>query len=209
VDTITRIARFFEQAGYTVEPPPLRARLFLTRRGRGLGPFFPFVDYVFVHDLDDEEALGRPEFERVHQAARAWAGTQFRLPRALRYRIPVVVTIGVTEQAFPAETIACAEESKLGDPVAGGEKHSTYLFDAKARVMYGQAREATDESILEPGTRIRVIREPYFGRLGHVTALPPELQPIPTGASVRVLEADLDDGEHVVVPRANVEIIQE
>ncbi|HOJ20225.1 MAG TPA: hypothetical protein PLU39_02875 [Armatimonadota bacterium] len=68
---------------------------------------------------------------------------------------------------------------------------------------------AEDESALEIGTRIRVIREPYFGRLGRVATLPPEPQQIPTGASVRVLGADLDGGEHVVIPRANVEIIVE
>ncbi len=61
---------------------------------------------------------------------------------------------------------------------------------------------------LTVGTPIRVIREPYFGRLGTVAGLPPELQEIPSGASVRVLEADLD-GEQVTVPRANVEIIEE
>jgi len=42
-----------------------------------------------------------------------------------------------------------------------------------------------------------------------VATLPPEPQQIPTGASVRVLGADLDGGEHVVIPRANVEIIVE
>ncbi|MDH7570115.1 MAG: hypothetical protein QHJ73_11080 [Armatimonadota bacterium] len=65
------------------------------------------------------------------------------------------------------------------------------------------------EGVLEIGARIRVIRDPYFGRLGSVVALPPELQTIPTGATVRVLEAELDGGERVTVPRANVEIIQE
>ena len=68
---------------------------------------------------------------------------------------------------------------------------------------------AEDESALEIGTRIRVIREPDFGRFGRVAALPPEPQQILTGASVRVLGADLDGGEHVVIPRANVEIIVE
>lgn len=71
------------------------------------------------------------------------------------------------------------------------------------------APSAASESLLEIDTRIRVIREPYFGRLGRVLALPPELQEIPSGAHVRVLEAELDGGERVVVPRANVEIIQE
>jgi hypothetical protein len=57
------------------------------------------------------------------------------------------------------------------------------------------------------GTPIRLIREPHFGELATVTALPPEPQTIPSGATVRVLEAALPSGEHVTVPRANVEII--
>jgi len=62
---------------------------------------------------------------------------------------------------------------------------------------------------LDLGSPIRIIREPYFGMLATVTALPHELQEIPTGAHVRVLEAELQNGERVIVPRANVEIIQE
>lgn len=68
---------------------------------------------------------------------------------------------------------------------------------------------ADAEQILDIGTRLRIIREPYFGILGHVTALPPELVTIESGAKVRTLEARLDDGRTVTVPRANVEIIQE
>ena len=61
---------------------------------------------------------------------------------------------------------------------------------------------------LAVGTPIRVIREPYFGILGVVTALPPELVKVESETLVRVLEAKLDDGRTVVVPRANVEIIE-
>jgi hypothetical protein len=57
------------------------------------------------------------------------------------------------------------------------------------------------------GTPIRLIREPHFGQLATVTALPPEPQTIPSGAVVRVLEATLAEGSRVIVPRANVEII--
>lgn len=71
-----------------------------------------------------------------------------------------------------------------------------------------EAAPKADEQSLDIGTRIRVIREPYFGRLGRVSALPPQPVVVESGASVRVLEADLDDGRHVSVPRANVEIIQ-
>jgi hypothetical protein len=65
-----------------------------------------------------------------------------------------------------------------------------------------------DNYNLDIGTPIRLIREPYFGLLASVAALPTELVRIPTGADVRVLEATLTTGERVVVPRANVEIIQ-
>lgn len=68
---------------------------------------------------------------------------------------------------------------------------------------------ADAEQVLDIGTRLRIIREPYFGILGHVTALPAELVVIESGAKVRTLEAQLDDGQRVTVPRANVEIIQE
>ncbi len=65
-----------------------------------------------------------------------------------------------------------------------------------------------DSGELSIGTHIRVIREPYFGILGNVTALPPELVQVESGTSVRVLSAQLADGREVVVPRANVEIIE-
>ena len=68
---------------------------------------------------------------------------------------------------------------------------------------------SSDEQSLNVGTRIRVIREPYFGILGKVTALPPEPVLIESGAKVRILEAKLETGDQVSVPRANVEIIQE
>lgn len=65
------------------------------------------------------------------------------------------------------------------------------------------------DSLLEIGTSIRLIREPYFGMLGKVTELPAELQELESGALVRVLKAELETGEIVTVPRANVEILEE
>ena len=62
---------------------------------------------------------------------------------------------------------------------------------------------------LEIGDVLRVIRMPYFGQIGRVSGLPAELQAVESGAVVRVLEVELDGGERVVVPRANVELIEE
>lgn len=71
-----------------------------------------------------------------------------------------------------------------------------------------EAPEKLPQTELGIGTRVRVIREPHFGRLGKITALPSELQPIETGAQVRVAEVELDDAQTATVPRANLEIIE-
>jgi hypothetical protein len=69
----------------------------------------------------------------------------------------------------------------------------------------GDGREA---GAMDIDSEIRVIRAPYFGRLGKVTELPPELQELDSEAKVRVLEVEFEDGEKATVPRANVELIE-
>ncbi|MBX3111931.1 MAG: hypothetical protein KF857_07965 [Fimbriimonadaceae bacterium] len=71
----------------------------------------------------------------------------------------------------------------------------------------GELPPAQAGQVLAEGTPVRIIREPYFGRLGTVTGLPAQLQVVESGTEVRVLVAKLDDGQEVTVPRANVEII--
>jgi hypothetical protein len=66
-----------------------------------------------------------------------------------------------------------------------------------------------EDGLLRIGTRLRAIREPHFGRLGRCTALPPGLETLATEARVRVLEVEFDDGSRAVLPRANVELINE
>jgi len=58
------------------------------------------------------------------------------------------------------------------------------------------------------GSLVRVIREPYFGKLGRVTLLPSELQTLETEAKVRILEVEFEDGKRAIIPRANVEMIE-
>ena len=71
--------------------------------------------------------------------------------------------------------------------------------------------EADEEELaggMKPGTPVRIIREPYFGKIGTVISLPVHLQKIETESPVRVVEVKLEEG-NVLVPRANVEIIEE
>jgi hypothetical protein len=58
------------------------------------------------------------------------------------------------------------------------------------------------------GDPVRVIRDPLFGKIGEVSALPSELMKIPTESEVRVLEVTFPDGSRELIPRANIEVIE-
>jgi hypothetical protein len=59
------------------------------------------------------------------------------------------------------------------------------------------------------GSQVRVIREPYFGILGKVSELPAPLQKLESESHARVLGVEFPDGRKAIIPRANVEMIEE
>ena len=58
------------------------------------------------------------------------------------------------------------------------------------------------------GDSVRIIRDPLFGKIGEVSALPSDLASIPTESDVRVLEVTFADGARAVIPRTNIEVIE-
>jgi hypothetical protein len=61
---------------------------------------------------------------------------------------------------------------------------------------------------LEIGIPVRIIRDPYFGKLGTVISLPAEPAVLESGSKARVLEVQFASGGSAIIPRANVELIE-
>ena len=61
--------------------------------------------------------------------------------------------------------------------------------------------------VISEGSKVRVIREPFFGRLGVITKLPYELLEMKSETKVRVAEVQFDDKSVEIIPRANLEVI--
>ncbi|MBR35111.1 MAG: hypothetical protein CMH78_06550, partial [Nitrospinae bacterium] len=80
----------------------------------------------------------------------------------------------------------------------------------KASETIGEGESPTSEESggIAIGDPIRIIRNPHFGKIGKVKALPSELRTIETEAKARVLEVEFSDGQTTVIPRANVEAIE-
>ncbi|WP_447980587.1 hypothetical protein [Candidatus Nitrospira bockiana] len=79
--------------------------------------------------------------------------------------------------------------------------------DGAAGVSAGAGVE-TARGGLKIGDQVRIIRDPLFGRIGQVAALPPDLTKIETESEVRVLQVRFPDQSVATIPRANVEIIE-
>lgn len=86
------------------------------------------------------------------------------------------------------------------------------IITAPSAALTGSSTAEDRPSGLALGSRVRIIRVPFFGAPGTVVALPRELVQIETGAFARVATVALDTpqeggADRVVVPRANIELI--
>lgn len=120
-------------------------------------------------------------------------------------------------------TIAMAQrtwqllESRAGDPasvngatqIRAGVQRPEILIPLVEPVPADSRETHATSGYLEPGSPVRIIRDPYFGLIGTVAELPEQPQKLPSGSMARVLSVKLDAGENVVVPRANVELLED
>lgn len=158
-----------------------------------------------IDDADLKEILG-------YDLGVAITGTE-------RIGITIVITEGFGDIAMAERTFALLKG--FDDGKAAREASVNGATQIRAGVMRPEivvARRAGDaepsqgarpeEGALDLGTQVRLIRDPYFGLLGTVSALPSEPAVLGSGSKARVLEVKLGDGRSVTVPRANIELIE-
>ena len=125
----------------------------------------------------------------------------------------LMITEGFGEMAMNPRTLSLLKEFEGQEAAINGATQIRAGVLRPEIIIPHSGEVDTDEGIelssgMKGGTKIRIIREPYFGALGEVVSLPIELQKVESESSVRVIEIELEGGERVVVPRANVEIIE-
>ncbi|MBA7483042.1 hypothetical protein ES707_18552 [subsurface metagenome] len=131
------------------------------------------------------------------------------------YGITLIITEGFGDMAMHNKTFSIFKKYDGSDvSINGSTQIRAGVIRPEVVIPHSESIEEADDDTaisagMVPGTPIRIIRNPYFGAIGEVLSLPVELQVVETGSKVRVLEALLEDGRTVIVPRANVEIIEE
>jgi len=131
-----------------------------------------------------------------------------------RIGVTIVITEGFGEIAMARRTFELlasheGEEAAVNGTtqIRAGVMRPEIVIPLKADRRAGDV-PAPAEGRLAIGAPVRVIRDPYFGLIGRVTALPAEPQVLQSGSRARVLEVTFESGEGVIIPRANVELIE-
>ena len=129
--------------------------------------------------------------------------------------ITLVVTEGFGEIAMAQKTFELLKrhEGKLAcingaTQIRAGVIRPEVVIPKKASALPEEAHQP-EIGGLAVGSPVRIIRQPYFGHLGAVTDLPAPLQVLESESKARVLEVELDGGKRAIIPRANVEMIEE
>jgi len=149
------------------------------------------------------------------------------LRELLGYDLGVAITghekikpILIVTEGFGPMTIAKATyqllESRAGQAasangatqIRAGVLRPEIIIPSSLAAARGEGKAEQAVLGLHPGSPVRIIREPGFGRLGAIKSLPEGLVRIETEAKVRVAEVEFQDGSVAVVPRANVEAIE-
>ena len=92
------------------------------------------------------------------------------------------------------QILACVIRPEIVIPLSKKEIPETSVYES-------------EEKGIGEGSLVRVIRAPYFGRMGLVKSLPPELQKMESETMVRVAEVEIDN-EVLIIPRSNLEMVE-
>jgi len=119
-------------------------------------------------------------------------------------------TIPMAQKTFALLSAHAGEKASMSGAtqIRAGVIRPEIIIPTKAGSVAGADAALPERGGIQIGDPVRIIRDPLFGKIGQVSALPSDLQKIPTESEVRVLEVRFLDGQVAVIPRTNVELIE-
>ncbi len=133
------------------------------------------------------------------------------IPAALKASFPVLVVDGFGENGMNARAFRLLSTSENRNIAVMAEAPDVYQGRRPLAVLplstADRPPEAPEAAPLEEGTLVRIVRAPHVGALARVIAVPDGLTKFPNGVRAHAVEVRLENGERVLVPAANVEIL--
>ncbi len=131
---------------------------------------------------------------------------------AARLRFPIVVLEGFGRRPMNREIFQLFSTNDNREVVINAERYSR-LAGTRPEIVIplpapGQPALPQDAAELTPGQKVRILRAPHAGVNGVLTGIRPGLAVFPSGIRTPAGKVTLLDGENVLVPLANLEILE-
>jgi len=130
---------------------------------------------------------------------------------ALQMRYPILVLEGFGHHPFSAVTHRLLTTNAKREVAINAEASDRYS-GSRPELMIPLPASAPPPIPAETaewaeGQQVRIFRDPYYGAIGSLTALLPHPAALPSGVMARVASVQLQGGEQVIVPLANMELL--
>jgi len=106
-----------------------KAEFFAYRRFNMMGR-----DYYFAHS-GDAQILNEITCSKLHLEARNYVNGLYKMPRALRFVVPNIVSVFFSENGFDDAALQLSLQQKR--PWQGGEVHDIFFVDLASQILYG------------------------------------------------------------------------
>lgn len=130
---------------------------------------------------------------------------------AARMRFPVILLEGFGKMPMNPAAFRLLTTNERREVAINAEPWDRYRGQRPEVVITlpssGEQTLAKDTEVFSSGQRVRIVRAPYTGATGTLLSLRPGLSTLPNGISARSADIRLEDGQNVVVPLANLEVL--
>lgn len=133
------------------------------------------------------------------------------LPKAREMRYPIMVTDGFGSLPMNSAAFKLLSTNAKRDVTVNAEMFDRYS-GARPEVIIPLPISASPPAPREvetfaPGLQIRMRRPPFMGMIGSIVAVKPGLSALPSGLRAPAAEVKLENGETVIAPLVNLEVV--
>lgn len=132
-----KIESILKQEGFEVKRDysfrTVYADIFAHRKGKNF--VFPQRDYFFFHDIDKRK-IDLASVSKLHQEARDYVNSLYRMPKALRFTVPNISSVFYSSEFIPGDIIELAYKNTRS--AIGGEIQQIFAIDFKSGRFYSQ-----------------------------------------------------------------------
>ena len=134
------------------------------------------------------------------------------VPQAMKMPYPIMTTDGIGRRAMNLSAFKLLTSNANREATIFAQRFDYYKGTyPKVLLQITGASNFPEHDVLgvvEEGQRVIIIAAPYTGSTGFVRALPKKKTTLPNGVHTYVAHVELENGEKVIVPLSNLEIIQ-